>query len=459
VTRRCLAAVLITLAALTAAGDIRTLIAQKQVAGDPICSAQTLPLFYERRAYQPAWSDDDARAMIAAIERAPEDGLRSADYHREALGRLQRGDELDVLLSDAFLLLAGHLLAGRVDPLTIEPTWCLEPRTYDLVSALETALETHDVRGTLAMLAPAHEGYRRLREELARLRAVEATGGWERVDDFPTLVLRLAATDDVTAAVRHFQHLHGLTEDGIVGPLTLRELNVPVADRIRQVELNLERWRWLPATLGERYAIINIAEFELRVVEAGKEVLAMHIVVGKDYQQTPIFSSRITQVVFSPYWNVPESIAAKELRPKGPQYLQREHIEVLSKGRLRQTPGPWNSLGLLKFNLPNRYSVYLHDTPARDLFGRSSRAFSHGCMRIEKPVDLAQYLLPHWTRDEIVTASRRGTEHAVEVKNPLPVHVLYWTAFVGEDDELHFAPDVYGRDAALERATETSLRP
>jgi len=400
--RRCLTTVLITFAATIAAGDIRTVIAQKSVAGEWICSAQTLPLFYERRSFLPAWNDDDARDMIAAIERAPEDGLRPADYHFAALLSLPGGDESDVLLTDAFLLLAGHLLAGRFDPQTIEPTWCLEPRTADLVSALETALENHEVRETLALMPPSHPDYRRLREELARYRAIESIA--------------------------------------------------PVADRILQLELSLERWRWLPATLGERYAIVNIAEFQLRVVENEQTVLSMRIVVGKDYRQTPIFSSRITQVVFSPYWNVPASIATKELLPKGERYLQREHIEVLPNGRLRQTPGPWNSLGLIKFNIPNRYDVYLHDTPARELFNRSSRAFSHGCMRIEKPVDLVQYLLPGWTREEIVAQSKRGTERAIEVPDPLPVHVLYWTAFVGEDGAVHFAKDVYGRDEVLANA-------
>ncbi|HEX7420665.1 MAG TPA: L,D-transpeptidase family protein [Thermoanaerobaculia bacterium] len=204
---------------------------------------------------------------------------------------------------------------------------------------------------------------------------------------------------------------------------------------------------------------MNIPQFQLSVVEAERIVMTMRIVVGKDFtHRTPVFSSEIKEVVFSPDWDVPESIAAKEMWPKqrlDPAFFMREHIEVLASGRLRQKPGPWNSLGLLKFNLPNPYAVYLHDTPARELFGRSVRTFSHGCMRIEKPVDLAAYLLresPGWTVERIVAESQKGVEHTVAVRSPLPVHILYWTAFVDEAGELHFAPDVYDRDDVLDRA-------
>ncbi len=464
------------------------------IGGERICAARPLPLFYARRRYTPAWLDGDrlrpsALELIDTIQHAGDDGLRPTDYHLAAIGVLTRepashGVDLDLLLTDAFLLFGSHLLSGRVDPRTIEPTWCLERRAYDLVAALETALETGEIRATLEQLAPAHSSYLRLRQELVRLRGIEARGGWSRVDSgrplrksdigagVEQLVRRLMSEgelrsghaivdDQVEAALQHFQRLHGLADDGVVGPRTLRELNVPVADRIRQVELNLERWRWLPSSLGDRYAIINIPEFRLRLIDGSRPILSMRIVVGKDYQRTPIFSSTITQVVFSPDWDIPESIAAKELWPKAARdrgFFAREHIEVLRNGRLRQTPGPWNSLGLLKFNLPNAYGVYLHDTPARELFDQSVRTFSHGCIRIEKPVDLATWLLrddPAWTRQQIVTESQIGIERTVNVKNPLPVHVLYWTVFIGDDSEFHFAPDVYHRDPILDRAMGT----
>ena len=374
------------------------------VAGERICAEAPLKTFYARRNNEVAWSDANAHELIDAISHADEDGLRSSDYHLEAIRSVDSPEDRDLLLTDAFLLFATHLLAGRVDPNSIEPTWCLEPRANDVVASLETSLAEQNVREMLARLAPSHAGYRRLREELARLRAAALRGE-------------------------------------------------PVGDRIRQVELNLERWRWLPASLGSRYVLVNIPEFHLSVIENERDVLSMRIVVGKEYQQTPVFSAAITQVVFSPYWNVPDSIAEKEIRPKirrNSSYLRREHMEIVN-GRIRQRPGPWNSLGLIKFNMPNRYDVYLHDTPARSLFDETARAFSHGCMRVEKPVDLAMLLLG-WERDRVVAESKRGKEKFVDLASPVPVHVLYWTAYVGEDDELHFAPDVYHRDEVLDRA-------
>ena len=188
-------------------------------------------------------------------------------------------------------------------------------------------------------------------------------------------------------------------------------------------------------------------------------MLTMRIVVGKDFEhRTPVFSREIKQIVFSPYWNIPDSIAEKELWPKQERdrhFFEGEHIKVRPNGRLRQTPGPWNALGFIKFELPNPYSVYLHDTPARELFAQSVRTFSHGCIRVEKPVDLASYLLgddPSWTIDRVVAESRTGIEHSIDVKRPLMVHVLYWTAFVDTDSDLHFAPDIYARDPALDQA-------
>ena len=451
------------------------------VDGDPICASRPLPLFYSRRQFAPAWSARDRDDLLAAVRDAKSDGLDPADYHLAAIERASDGEQRDLLLTDAFFLLASHLLSGRVDPESIEPTWCLTPRANDLVAALETALELHEVRPTIARMPPAHPEYAALRRWLAAYRRIDDAGGWPKVDAKKSLRLgdrgplvaqlanRLVASGDlpkpgyefdaaVDRAVRRFQSLHGLEPDGVVGRRTRAELNITPAARIRQIELNLERWRWLPANLGDPHALINIPAFTLAVTEHGRQVMSMRIVVGKDYLSTPIFSGNITQVILSPYWNVPDSIAAKELWPKEhrtPGYLAGEHIEVLRDGKLRQTPGPWNSLGLIKFNIPNRYGVYLHDTPAKTLFEASTRTFSHGCMRIEKPVELAEWLLrdrPEWPRERIVQESQRGIQKTVPVKKPLPVHVLYWTAFVDEAGALHFAPDIYQRDGRLDAA-------
>jgi murein L,D-transpeptidase YcbB/YkuD len=246
-------------------------------------------------------------------------------------------------------------------------------------------------------------------------------------------------------------------------------MNVPVEARIRQIELNLERWRWLPRDLGSRYILVNIPEYRLEVWESGRVPIAMNVVVGKTDTPTPIFSDRMTYLVFSPYWNVPPDIAQGETLPevmKDPGFLQRANMEVIDvKGqpldpstidlldptqyRFRQRPGTDNSLGLVKFMFPNQYNVYLHDTPADSLFARASRSFSHGCVRLEKPDALAQYVLgdqPEWTMERIAEAMHAGEERVVKLRQPIPVYLGYWTARVSGDGEMQFRKDVYGID-------------
>jgi murein L,D-transpeptidase YcbB/YkuD len=270
-------------------------------------------------------------------------------------------------------------------------------------------------------------------------------GGDERFDE------------SLDSAVRRFQAHHGIEIDGIVGPETLRELNVPVAARVQQIAVNMERWRWMPDDLGASYLIVNIAAFRLDVFEEDRAVLSMKTVVGKEYTRTPFFAARIEEVIVNPWWNVPDSIAYKEVWPKqrrDSSYFAREHMVVVD-GRVRQKPGPWNALGRLKFNLPNNYGVYLHDTPAKELFARSFRAFSHGCIRLERPMDLALYLLkdqPLWTQSAIETGIASGATKTIRLTSPRPVYVLYWTARVGEDGEVEFHRDYYGRDDELAAA-------
>jgi len=421
----------------------------------------------------PHWGDEAVASLVRAIDGLEQEGLHPAHYHRDALARLPESAARDALAGEAFLLAAAHLSRGVTDPQFARPPWCLPPPQLDLPAVMQAALEQGTVEETLARLAPRHEGYARLRNALAAYREVERSGGWPPVpagrslragDVDPrvaTLRRRLHAEGNSTsfdreldALVRHFQSHHGIEVDGVVGPETLRELNVTAADRVRQITVNMERWRWMPEDPGERYLLVNIAAFRLDVIAAGRSVLAMKTVVGKEFTRTPFFAARVTRVVVNPWWNVPDSIAAKELWPKQRRdrsYFAREHM-IVSNGRIRQRPGPWNALGRLKFNMPNPYDVYLHDTPAKSLFDRSFRAFSHGCIRLERPMDLAILLLadqPEWTREAIEAEIAAERERFIRLTSPQPVYILYWTAWVGDDGHMEFHRDHYERDAAM----------
>jgi murein L,D-transpeptidase YcbB/YkuD len=268
--------------------------------------------------------------------------------------------------------------------------------------------------------------------------------------------------------------------DGVVGVATLAALNVSVAARIRQIEVNLERWRWLPRTAEPRALFVNIADFSLEVVENGKPLLPMRIIVGKRSWDTPVFSASMTALIINPSWNVPRSIAIAEVLPairKNPQYLTKNNLTVLQgQGvqtreidphtiswatvsaarfpyRFWQEPGPTNPLGRIKFVLPNEFDVYLHDTPFRALFAKTTRAFSHGCIRIEQPLELAEYVLrddPQWTGEALRAAIAQGQERLVPLPHPLPIYLLYRTAWVDQDGVLQFRPDIYERDRRLD---------
>lgn len=276
--------------------------------------------------------------------------------------------------------------------------------------------------------------------------------------------------DRLEAAIRRFEERHALVVDGVLDAKLISVMSIPVETRIAQLEANLDRWKQWPADFGRRHIRVNIPEFRLDAIEDGKSVLTMGVVVGKTDSPTPSFGGKIQYIVLSPYWNVPPSIARQETLPlvmKDPTYLSRHRLEVVARsGRgvevldpttmdwsenysFRQRPGPGNSLGLVKFMFPNKHNVYLHDTPADSLFKRPRRAFSHGCVRLEKPMELARYVLrdqPRWTDARLESAARAGQERVVTLNEPLPVYLLYWTAFVRADGTVHFREDVYGLD-------------
>lgn len=331
--------------------------------------------------------------------------------------------------------------------------------------------------------APAHEGYERLEEALERYRRITDRAEPDPVPSGPALKpgaegdrvealrARLAAAAEAEGAdplpdtdrpelfdawleeaVRAFQERHGLQADGIAGASTLAELNRTAEDQIRKIELNLERWRRMPVDLGERHILVNIAAFRLDAIEDGRSVLDMRVIVGRTHTPTPVVSSAIESVVLNPSWYVPKSIASKEIWPKGRSYIRRNGFEVLPDGKLRQRPGPNNSLGQVKFRFPNRFGVYLHDTPSRSLFDRTFRALSHGCVRVERPEDLAAWVLrddPQWTSEGIQEALDAGRERSVKLLEPIPVHIAYWTAWVDDYGTLWFGQDVYDLDGEL----------
>lgn len=365
--------------------------------------------FYKQNGYQLAWSDGQRPrgtldGLIAAVRAAGEDGLEPGDYHvdeldaaRKAALTADRAIDLDLRATYTYLRYGADLSLGAIDPEDLNPEWHPAARPIYLRNALRTGLDQNDIGQSLAALAPHSPQYAGLKHQLALAR------------------------------------------------------QKPDAAAVEQIVMNMERWRWLPDDLGARYILVNIPAFRLDAIENGKSVLDMKVVTGKKASPTPVLADRMTTVVFSPYWNIPQDIVQKEILPKvekDPDYLDKNNMEADDKGNYRQRPGKGNSLGGVKFLFPNHYNVYLHDTPAQSLFERIERDFSHGCVRLDDPMALAQYVLrdqPEWTREKIAAAMQAGVEKAVPLKQPLPIYLVYFTAWE-DHGVLKTVPDVYGID-------------
>ncbi len=479
--------------------------------------------FYWDRDMAPLWitaagANGKARQLSAILSAAGEDALDPDDYEADAVRSLLAASDpallaqLEVRLSMAMVQLAADLGEGRVTPQVADlELFVLRDGVHpSQVLTAAAAAEPGDLAALVGGYRPQTPRYTRLTEALADYRELAQGGGWAPIPGGPSLkpgmtdprigLLRerlrlwgdLAAKDDpaaaggdpdfydpaLAAAVERMQYRHGLAVDGAVGPRTVTALNVPVEARIEQMVLNLERRRWMPDDLGQRYIFVNLADFTLKLVEEPKTVLAQRVVIGKTFQMTPIFSDEMTYLEINPYWHVPPSIARRSILPKVKRdvnYLADNKFTVFSDWsgdatvvdpktvdwsqytghipyKLRQGSGDGNALGRIKFMFPNRFSVYLHGTPARSLFEKSQRDFSSGCVRVEDPPSLAAAILsdqPDWPLDRIQETIDSEKRRVVTLPEPLPVHISYLTAWVNKDGQIHFRRDIYKRDHLL----------
>lgn len=501
-------------------------------------------LFYGDRDYKLAWFRDnelvpETENFLTAIDNASKEGLDPKNYRIVNIdkmlqqykqlepsdtARLALQQKIDVALTASYFNYASDFYRGRVDPSTDNKvTWDVKKNNIKLHKALQTILKERESTYPYYEFEALHAGYTRLRDKLQEYRALQEKGGWPKIElgdrkvlqqgdtAEAVLTLRKRLNPDQTinasdpnmrtydaklmAQVKQFQMLNGMAQDGVVGGNTLAKLNIPLEDRIRQIMINMERWRWIPKrmvpkSLEQKFIWVNIPEYKLYIYEDPdgepdaerqyKQVMDMRVIVGKTMHSTPIFSDKVEYVVMAPFWNVPNTIVAAEIKPhmlSNQGWLASQNMEVVTRDKarqpvspssidwasvtednfnylVRQKPGPKNSLGTIKFLFPNEYAVYLHDTPADALFSQTSRDFSHGCVRVEHPVELAKYLLkeqPEWDETKIRSTMTGDEETWVTLNNKVQVYIVYFTTWVDEQGQIHFRDDIYGHDKELEQ--------
>jgi len=483
--------------------------------------------FYNQSRYEPAWIHGSelsiqALSMIEMFKQARGQGLLPDDYDAsrwdDRLAKLHHAQtdiaRVDVALTVCTMRFVSDLRIGRVNPRHFKFGLSVEQKKYDLAQFLrDRILPSSDPSSLVETIEPPFPGYRHTRAALARyvemaakddgeqlvipLKPVDPGQAYASIPRLTRLLMLLgdlsreaAPTGDgqlydsaLAGAVMRFQKRHGLKDDGRLGTDTLKQLNVPISDRIQQLQLALERWRWLPSEFSAPPIVVNIPDFRLRALdESNKVALEMRVVVGKSLRtQTPVFSRDMTYVVLRPYWNVPPSILRGEIVraiERDRNYIANKRYEVttgngevvtsgaisddvlaqLKAGRLsvRQKPGPTNALGLVKLMFPNEFNVYLHSTPAPELFSRTRRDFSHGCIRVEKPAELTAWVLRNnagWPIERIEQSMSTGANNVtVTLKQRVPVFIVYATALAYENDEVHFYDDIYGHDRKLAEA-------
>jgi len=468
--------------------------------GDSI--ARRLESFYNTRNYQFAWFSKDGLTEQARgfwnlhdyVTTYEDDSLLKDKKLQKKMDRLIAEDELSVSASNkdyinTELTLTQHFIMymlnnyekGYVKRKEMER---FVPRKkenpLDLADSIVNKKHKDD-----KYFEDVNESYKGLKDQLGKYLTIARNGGWPQLNTFkkslkkgvtsPDIAIikkRLMISGDLTAndtsqvfndtlamAVKNFQARHGFSETGSISDSLIKEMNVPVTKRIEQLLMNMDRMRWLANNPSGNLIVVNIPEFVLHVYEGKQKAFDIDVVVGKEGHNTMMFNGDLNQVVFSPYWNVPPSIVAKEILPaieKNPNYIAKENMEITGNDDglpvVRQKPGAGNALGKVKFLFPNSFNIYFHDTPAKSLFEKDKRAYSHGCIRLKEPEKFANYVLrnqPEWTPEKISEAMNSGNEKYVKVKDPIPVVITYYTAWVDENGRLNFREDIYGHDARL----------
>ncbi|MFU8844668.1 MAG: L,D-transpeptidase family protein [Bacteroidales bacterium] len=514
-----------------AAGNIRLIIENRQqgerykALDIELYSSVLLPQYYVENRFEPLWfphydSLNKFEQMILFLENLGYQGLDPNHYHyqeiKEQWELMHEDPEIifsgvfiantDALLSDAYFMLASHLYHGKVDPETQEAQWGIRRNKPNLPLDIKLwkMLKLETIEDGFRHFYPPHPGYEAMilearklshhQEENFQIVAAAKTLPIKPGESSPIVpeiknkLLLLGyygndsglmdnTLDSIAAeAVKKLQLQFGLNTDGAVGPNTLKALNMPVEQRLKQLYVNMERLRWMPDSLETKYILVNIADFTLYMMHDADTLISMRSIVGKNYRKTPVFNSKITYLVFSPTWTIPPGIQRNDIIPaviKNPDYLAEKNMRVFNlqgqvidpstinwrrdgmRFTIRQAPGKQNALGLVKFMFPNKHNIYLHDTPSRELFARDERTFSSGCIRIEKPFELSELLLadmPQWTPERIRLAMNAGVERSVILDSPVGIYLYYLTAWGGSEGVIHYRSDIYERDDIILQA-------